>query len=79
MHPNSTPSPSIMDLPPFCSAIEVAKMLHISRATAYRMAALGEIPSMRLGKRVIFSREHLQAWLDKTMKGGTNHGTKGEG
>lgn len=75
MRSHSDPSPAISDLPPFCSASDVAQLLHISRATAYRMAAVGELPSMRLGKRVVFSRDHLQAWLDKTIGGEGSHGS----
>lgn len=74
MQPLSIPSPTINDLPLFCSASDVARLLHISRATVYRMAALGELPSVRLGKRVIFSREHLQTRLNKTLGGERDHG-----
>lgn len=78
MRSNSAPSPAFNDLSPFCSASDVAHLFHISRATAYRMAALGEIPSVRIGKRVIFSREHLQAWLDKTIGGEDRNGATHE-
>lgn len=69
MPPKSPDPVCLNDLPAFCSASDVASLLHISRATAYRMAISGAIPSLRLGKRVIFSKELLQTWIDKTAGG----------
>lgn len=57
------------DLPPFCSAEDVAEVLRVSRATLYRMVGQGRIPCIRLGRRVIFSREHLKNWLDREIGG----------
>lgn len=55
-------------LPEFCSPAEIAPILSISRATAYRMAASGKLPCLRLGKRVIISKVHLIDWLDRTIQ-----------
>lgn len=79
MYSNLPTSTAIADLPPFCSASEVAALLRISRATAYRMATQGEIPCIRLGKRIIFSRDHLSAWIDKTIGGENSRGATHEG
>lgn len=55
-------------LPEFCSPAEIAPILSVSRATAYRMAASGKLPCLRLGKRVIISRVHLKEWVDRTIR-----------
>lgn len=78
MLPNSSSSIRWDDLPSFCNASEVAALLRVSRATAYRMATTGQLPSMRLGKRIIFSREHLKAWIDKSQRGESKNGSTHE-
>jgi len=55
-------------LPEFCSPAEIAPILSVSRATAYRMAASGKLPCLRLGKRVIISKVHLVEWVDRTIR-----------
>lgn len=55
-------------LPEFCSPAEIAPVLSVSRATAYRMAASGKLPCLRLGKRVIISKVHLVEWVGRTIR-----------
>ena len=64
---------SLDELPDFCSLEELSRVLQISRSTAYRMAAQGSIPSLRVGRRVIVPKEHLVRWIDSSIsceKGG---------
>ena len=64
---------SLDELPDFCSLEELSKVLQVSRSTAYRMAAQGSIPSLRVGRRVIVPKEHLVRWIDSSVsceKGG---------
>lgn len=56
------------ELPEFCSITDFSDVFRVSRATAYRMAAQGEIPCLHIGKRIILSREHLRQWVDKNME-----------
>lgn len=58
---------SLDTLPDFCSLEEFSQVFRVSRATAYRMAAKGKIPSLRIGRRVIVSKEHLMRWLDQSI------------
>ena len=58
---------SLDELPEFCSLEEFSEVFRVSRATAYRMAAQGKIPSMRIGRRVIVSKKHLMSWLDQSI------------
>ena len=55
---------SFSDLPDFCTLADLAAVLGISKATAYRMADQGRIPCIRLGKRIILSKNHLKQWID---------------
>ena len=48
------------------------KLLNLSRATAYSLAAQGIIPTIRFGKRIVVPRkalEELLAGADKQLKG----------
>jgi len=44
-------------------AREAAKMLHISIETIRRHSRAGEIPHVRLGKRVLYRASTLNAWI----------------
>ena len=46
------------------TVLEVAEMLGISRSTAYECVRRGEIPSLKLGGRVVISRMAFEALLD---------------
>ena len=56
-------------LPEICSPAEIAPILSVSIATAYRMAASGRLPCLRIGKRVLVSKSHLIAWIDRSIQG----------
>ena len=42
---------------------QVAAELQVDKKTVYRYAEAGHIPARRLGRRYIFSRAALTAWL----------------
>ena len=42
------------------------EILQISRASAYQAVALGEIPSIRIGRRLLVPRAKLMAMLGET-------------
>ncbi|RSL29686.1 DNA-binding protein [Salibacterium salarium] len=44
-------------------ADEVATHLGISLDLVYRLARQGHIPSVKIGKRVLFRKEAIDAWL----------------
>lgn len=58
---------SLDELPDFCSLEEFSEVFRVSRSTAYRMAARGNIPCLRIGRRVIVSKEHLMRWIDRSI------------
>jgi excisionase family DNA binding protein len=50
------------------TADEVAEFLGVDRNTVYDYAGRGVIPSRRIGKRMLFSREALALWLASCSK-----------
>lgn len=52
------------DLPPLLPVPRAAKLLGISRASAYRYVNSGDLPSRRLGGRVFVLTSALQKLLD---------------
>jgi len=64
-------------LPSACevmTAEQVAAFLGVDRNTVYDYAARGTIPHRRLGKRVLFHRAALVAWLDPCKAASTRKG-----
>ena len=50
---------------------EVAKLLGLSRASAYQGVARGEIPSIRVGRRILVPRQALERMLEGNSKPGS--------
>jgi excisionase family DNA binding protein len=56
--------PGFDTLPLLLQADEVAQLLRVSRKAVYTMAERGEIPGVtKLGRRLRFRRDALEAWL----------------
>ena len=47
---------------------EAAEMLGVGRSTLHRMVRAGEIPHVRIGRRIIFPMAALNAWLDEQAR-----------
>ncbi len=45
------------------TAAELSSMLGIDRKTLYAAASRGEVPCVRIGRRVLFPRETIEKWL----------------
>jgi excisionase family DNA binding protein len=56
------------------NADEVAAFLRVDRKTVYDYAARGELPFRRLGRRLLFSRSALVAWLGACKVASRAHG-----
>ena len=50
---------SLKDLPPTLSVEQAGAMLGIPRATAYRAAAKGQLPTFRIGRRLLVPTARL--------------------
>lgn len=65
----ATPAPTpVKQAAEVMTADEVAEMLRLDRKTVYDYAGRGVIPSRRIGKRMLFSREALALWLASCSK-----------
>jgi excisionase family DNA binding protein len=66
METNTPPDPRLMpdDKCLVVSVPEAAELLGISRALAYVLAGRGELPTLRLGHRVVIPRAALLALVD---------------
>jgi excisionase family DNA binding protein len=47
---------------------EAAELLGISRGLAYELARAGQLPSLRLGRRLIVPRAALLEWLQRAAR-----------
>ena len=53
------------DLPLLISVPKAAELLGISRASAYRLATSGDLPTKRLGRRLYIVTSRLKAFVEK--------------
>ena len=51
------------------SVEEAAALLGISRGLAYELVAKGDLPSLRLGRRIVVPRRVLEAMVDAVDAG----------
>ena len=57
----------------FLNAVEIAAILKISKALAYRLIATGEITSIRFGRTVRVREEDLQAFIAHKFSASATH------
>lgn len=51
------------DLPPILTVEQTAKVLGISRGLAFAAVRTGDIPSIRIGRRILVPRDRLRQTL----------------
>ena len=56
---------SLEELPLMMNIADVATVLGISRAGAYKLAHDSRLPAFQIGKRIVVSREKFLEWLDR--------------
>jgi excisionase family DNA binding protein len=56
-------SDPVTNAPLVYTADELAELLGVDRKTIYDFATRGEIPCKRLGRRILFPRAAIAAWL----------------
>ena len=56
---------SLEELPLMMNIADVAAVLGISRAGAYKLAHSADFPAFQIGKRIVVSREKFLEWLDR--------------
>lgn len=60
---------NINELPLTLSADDLSKILGISKGTCYSMFKRKDFPTIKIGKRVLVSRDRFFEWLNKNTKG----------
>lgn len=55
---------SFEDMPLYLNADQVAALIGISRAGAYQLMHAKDFPTVRIGRRMVVSKERLIQWLD---------------
>lgn len=58
------------ELPLFLNAEMVAKVLGVATSTAYELMHEKEFPALKIGNRLLVSKEKFQAWVETKTKGG---------
>ena len=61
---------SYHELPLFLNAELIGKVLGVSSTTAYELLHQKDFPSMRVGSRLIVSKEKFREWVDKQSERG---------
>jgi len=57
------------ELPLTLTVEEVAKVLRISRGTAYNLVHREDFPAVKIGRRLIIPRDHFWSWVNKEAQG----------
>ncbi len=56
---------SYNDLPLFLNAETIAKLLGISISSSYELMHEKDFPSLKIGSRLLVSKEKFSEWIDK--------------
>ena len=59
---------SLEELPLMMNMADVAAVLGISKAGAYKFAHSADFPAFQIGRRIVVSREKFVDWLNRQCK-----------
>ena len=59
---------SLEELPLMMNMADVAAVLGISKAGAYKFAHSADFPAIQIGRRIVVSREKFVDWLNRQCK-----------
>lgn len=55
------------DAPRLINPAEVARRLSVSKRTVYRLAAVGQIPAIRMGNKILrFDPDKVERWIKES-------------
>ena len=49
---------------------DLIELLHLSKASVYKLIESGELPVIRIGRKILISEQDLRAYLESRKKGG---------
>jgi excisionase family DNA binding protein len=64
---------------PALTVTEAAEMLGISRALAYQLVSRGDIPALRLGRRLVVPRKAIETMLNQQADDGWTESLRTDG
>lgn len=59
---------SLDEMPVTLNADEMAEVLHISRARAYQLLHRADFPTLKIGRRLLVTKEALCDWMRKNTR-----------
>jgi len=59
---------SLDEMPVTLNADEMAEVLHISRARAYQLLHRADFPTLKIGKRLLVTKDALRDWMQKNTR-----------
>jgi excisionase family DNA binding protein len=62
-----------MSAPEILNADEVAEILRLRRSTVMDLARRGDLPRIKIGRRVLFVRADVLAHVERLRTGGRGH------
>jgi excisionase family DNA binding protein len=66
-----TPDPE-----PLWTLDDMTRFLHVSKTTLFRMVKKGEVPHVRIGRKIYFVKAAVESWLANKQQGGKVHPKK---
>ncbi len=58
------------DLPLFLNAVLVSKVLDVSPSSVYELMHKSEFPALKIGSRMVVSKEKFIQWVEEHTAGG---------
>jgi excisionase family DNA binding protein len=55
------------EMPLLLRAVDVQRLLNVSRSVAYQLMANGQLPTVKIGRSVRVPREGLEEWLRQNV------------
>ena len=62
------------ELPTALNAVDVAKILGLSRVGAYNLMNMDNFPTLKIGKRMVVSKENFIRWVNENSRGAVYEG-----
>ena len=59
---------SLDEMPVTLNADEMAEVLHISRARAYQLLNRADFPTLKIGRRLLVTKDALRDWMRKNTR-----------
>ena len=59
---------SLDEMPVTLNADEMAEVLHISRARAYQLLHRADFPTLKIGRRLLVTKDALRDWMRKNTR-----------